>query len=55
MVLVILMALTPQMYTDSAIASLIAIVGLLKVEEVCYVLMGALSKSVMSLGMPFQI
>ncbi len=27
--------------------------GLLKVEEICYVLMGALSKSVMSVRMPF--
>ena len=30
-----------------------AIVGFLKVEEICYVLMGSLSKSVMSLRMPF--
>ena len=52
-VLVILIALTPESYAIPALASIIAIVGLLKVEEVCYVLMGALSKSVMSLNMPF--
>jgi energy-converting hydrogenase B subunit O len=32
---------------------LVAVVGFLKVEEICYVLMGALSKSVMSVRMPF--
>lgn len=52
-VLCILVALTPQAYQIPALASLVAIVGFLKVEEICYVLMGALSKSVMSLRMPF--
>lgn len=52
-VLLILVALTPQAFYIPALASLIAIVGLLKIEEVCYVLMGALSKSVMSINMPF--
>ncbi len=52
-VLCILIALTPQAYQIPALASLVAIVGFLKVEEICYVLMGALSKSVMSLRMPF--
>ena len=52
-VLCILIALTPQAFHIPALASLIAIVGLLKVEEICYVLMGALSKSVMSVRMPF--
>ena len=52
-VLCILIALTPEAYAIPALASLIAIVGLLKVEEICYVLMGALSKSVMSVNMPF--
>lgn len=52
-VLCIIIALTPQSYTVPALASLIAIVGLLKIEEISYVLMGALSKSVMSLRMPF--
>ncbi|MBQ9161396.1 MAG: NADH-quinone oxidoreductase subunit H [Methanobrevibacter sp.] len=52
-VLCILVALTPQAYAIPALASLVAIVGFLKVEEICYVLMGALSKSVMSLRMPF--
>ncbi len=54
-VLCILIALTPQAFNIPALASLIAIVGLLKVEEICYVLMGALSKSVMSVRMPFRI
>jgi len=48
-----LIALTPYAFAIPALASLVAIVGLLKVEELCYVLMGALSKSVMSVGMPF--
>ena len=52
-VLCILIALTPQAYKIPALSSLVAIVGFLKVEEICYVLMGALSKSVMSLRMPF--
>ena len=52
-VLVILIALTPQAFYIPALSSLIAIIGLLKVEEICYVLMGALSKSVMSVRMPF--
>ena len=52
-VLCILIALTPQAYKIPALASLVAIVGFLKVEEICYVLMGALSESVMSVNMPF--
>ena len=52
-VLSILVALTPQAYAIPALSSLVAIVGFLKVEEICYVLMGALSKSVMSVRMPF--
>ena len=52
-VLCVLIALTPQAYMVPALASLVAIVGFLKVEEICYVLMGALSKSVMSVKMPF--
>lgn len=52
-VLCILVALTPQAYKIPALASLVAVVGFLKVEEICYVLMGALSKSVMSIKMPF--
>ncbi len=49
----ILLFLIPQMYFLGALASVIAIVGLLKVEEVIYVFMGSLSQSVMSLSMPF--
>ena len=52
-VLSLLVALTPQAYKIPALSSLVAVVGLLKVEEICYVLMGALSKSVMSVRMPF--
>jgi energy-converting hydrogenase B subunit O len=52
-VFLILLSLTPQMYSFKVFASIIAIIGLLKVEEVTYVLMGSLSKSVMSLGLPF--
>ena len=52
-VLCVLIALTPQAYQFAALSSLVAIVGFLKVEEICYVLMGALSKSVMSVRMPF--
>ncbi|KZX15676.1 NAD(P)H-quinone oxidoreductase subunit 1, chloroplastic [Methanobrevibacter cuticularis] len=52
-VLLILLVLTPQMYFLGGLASVIAIIGFLKVEEVAYVLMGSLSKSVMSLGLPF--
>ena len=52
-VLCLLIAITPQAFAIPALSSLVAIVGLLKVEEICYVLMGALSKSVMSVRMPF--
>ena len=52
-VLCILIALTPYSFAIPALSSLVAIVGFLKVEEICYVLMGALSKSVMSVKMPF--
>ncbi|AMD18244.1 NADH dehydrogenase [Methanobrevibacter sp. YE315] len=52
-VLCVFITLTPQAYQIPALSSLVAIVGFLKVEEICYVLMGALSKSVMSLRMPF--
>lgn len=41
------------MYFLGALTSVIAIVGLLKVEEVVYVFMGSLSRSIMSLRMPF--
>ena len=52
-VLCVLIALTPEAYKIPALSSLVAVVGFLKVEEICYVLMGALSKSVMSVRMPF--
>ena len=52
-VILILIVLTPQAYFLGGLASVIAIIGFLKVEEVAYVLMGSLSKSVMSLGLTF--
>lgn len=52
-IFIILIAIMPQAFYIPALSSLIAIIGLLKVEEICYVLMGALSKSVMSVRMPF--
>ena len=50
---VIILLLIPKMYVFGAFASVIAIIGLLKVEEICYVLMGSLSKSIMSKSLPF--
>ena len=49
----ILLILMPQLYVFAAFTSIIAIVGLLKIEEVIYMFMGSLSKSIMSLKMPF--
>ena len=52
-VLAVFLALMPQNYQFMAFASLIAIVGFLKVEEIAYVFMGSLSKSVMSINLRF--
>ncbi|MDP3066209.1 MAG: NADH-quinone oxidoreductase subunit H [Methanobacteriaceae archaeon] len=52
-VLAILLFLIPQMYFLGGLTSVIALVGLLKVEEVMYMFMGSLSKSVLSVRMPF--
>lgn len=52
-VIVLLILLIPEMYFLGGLASVIAIVGLLKVEEVMYMFMGSLSKSVLSVRMPF--
>lgn len=52
-VIILLLFLIPQMYFLGALASIIAIVGFLKVEEVMYMFMGSLSKSVLSVRMPF--
>jgi energy-converting hydrogenase B subunit O len=49
----ILLIIMPQLYVFAALTSIIAVVGLLKIEEVIYMFMGSLSKSVMSLKMPF--
>lgn len=49
----ILLFIMPQLYVFAALTSIIAIIGLLKIEEVIYMFMGSLSKSVMSLKMPF--
>lgn len=52
-ILIILLTTMPQLYGFLAFSSLLTIVGLLKIEEIAYVFMGALSKSIMSLGAPF--
>lgn len=52
-VVVLLLSLIPQMYFLSGLASVIAVVGFLKVEEVMYMFMGSLSKSILSVHMPF--
>jgi len=52
-VFILLLFLIPQMYFFGALASIIAIVGFLKVEEVMYMFMGSLSKSILSVRMPF--
>ncbi len=49
----LLMITMPQLYVFAAFASVIALVGLLKVEEIIYMFMGSLSQSVLSLKMPF--
>jgi len=52
-IIAIFLIIMPQLYIYAALTSIIAVVGLLKVEEVIYMFMGSLSKSVMSLKMPF--
>lgn len=52
-IVLILLFIMPQLYFLGALASIIAVIGLLKVEEIMYMFMGSLSKSVMSVGMPF--
>ncbi len=52
-IVILLLFLIPQMYFVGALASIIAIVGFLKVEEIMYMFMGSLSKSVLSVRMPF--
>lgn len=48
----IILLLLPQMYIFPAFASEIAIIGILKIEEISHVLMGVLSKSIMSINHP---
>ena len=43
-VLILLVILIPEMYFLGAFASVIAIIGFLKVEEIMYMFMGSLSK-----------
>jgi energy-converting hydrogenase B subunit O len=52
-ILVLLVILIPEMYFLGGLASVIAIVGFLKVEEIMYMFMGSLSKSILSVRMPF--
>lgn len=49
----LLLITIPQLYVFAAFTSVIALVGLLKVEEIMYMFMGSLSKSILSLKMPF--
>ena len=49
----LLMITMPQLYVLAAFASVIALVGLLKVEEILYMFMGSLSQSILSVKMPF--
>lgn len=51
--ILLFLIINPQLYTLAAFTSVIAIVGLLKVEEILYMFMGSLSKSILSLKMPF--
>lgn len=53
-IIVFLLVITmPQLYALVAFTSIIALVGLLKVEEILYMFMGSLSKSILSVRMPF--
>ena len=52
-IMLVILTLIPQNYVFLGFASIIAIIGFLKVEEITYVLMGSLSKSVLSGNMPF--
>jgi len=51
--ILLLIIVMPQLYFLVAFASVVALVGLLKVEEILYMFMGSLSKSVLSIRMPF--
>jgi len=51
--IILLIIIMPQLYPLAAFASIIALVGFLKVEEILYMFMGSLSKSVLSIKMPF--
>lgn len=52
-IIFILMTTIPQLYFLGAFASVVAVIGLLKVEEIIYMFMGSLSRSVLSVNMPF--
>lgn len=52
-ILGIIIACLPEIMDLNAIACVIFIVGLLKIEEIIYVIMGALSNSVMGINHPF--
>jgi len=51
--IILLIIIMPQLYPLAAFASVIALVGFLKIEEILYMFMGSLSKSVLSIKMPF--
>lgn len=52
-IFLILLFTIPQMYFLGALTTVIALVGLLKIEEVIYMFMGVLSQSILSKRMPF--
>lgn len=49
----ILWLTNPEWWGILSLATLVAIVGIMKVEELMYVLMGALSRSILSVSMPY--
>ncbi|HEY0195958.1 MAG TPA: NADH-quinone oxidoreductase subunit H, partial [Methanobacterium sp.] len=51
--ILLLIIVMPQLYPLATFASVIALVGLLKIEEILYMFMGSLSKSILSIKMPF--
>jgi energy-converting hydrogenase B subunit O len=52
-ILVILWLTNPEWWGILSLATLVAIVGIMKFEEMMYVVMGALSRSILSVSMPY--
>ncbi len=53
-ILFVLWLTNPQWWEILSLGTLVALVGLMKAEEMMYVLMGALSRSVLSVSMPYD-